>query len=242
MAGIDPGVYTAYAVFDLKGELVEAGCEKQLSHEDLVRTISSLGKPSLIATDVSPAPAFVARVASRFHVRLFAPENNIPVKEKKRIGKSIQNPHIRDAYAAAVKAYRQYDNTLRRIENSDTVLDKDLLKHLFLQGHKVADAEFMLAKKGEEKLRRGAKQESPSPKKEKRDQRVLSLLRENENLRKALESERQERMRLKSRLEKSRSSRSTEVSRDREVQRLQGQVARLQTYISRLKRRKKKKK
>lgn len=241
IVGIDPGVYTAYAVFDLKGELVEAGCEKQLSHEDLVRIISSLGKPSLVATDVSPAPAFVARIASRFHVRLFAPENNIPVEEKKRIGKSIQNPHIRDAYAAAVKAYRQYDNTLRKIENSDTVLDKDLLKHLFLQGHKVADAEFMLAKKGGERIEKDAKQESSSPRKEKRDQRVLSLLRENENLRKALESERQERIRLKNRLDKSKSSRITEVSRDREVQRLQGQVARLQTYISRLKRRRKKK-
>ncbi len=220
--------------------MVEAGCEKQLSHEDLVRIISSLGKPSLVATDVSPTPAFVAKIASRFHVRLFAPETNIPVEEKKRIGKNIQNPHIRDAYAAAVKAYRQYDNTLRKIENSDTVLDKDLLKHLFLQGHKVSDAEFMLAKKQEKKIEGDTMHPAPSPKKEKRDQRVLFLLRENENLRKALETERQECMRLKNRLEKSRSSRSTEVSRDREVQRLQGQVARLQTYIARLKRRKRK--
>jgi len=238
---VDPGVYTAYAALDLNGELVEAGCEKELSHEDLVRIISSLGKPSVIATDVSPAPDFVSRIASRFHVKLFVPSRSILVEEKKKLGKDIQNPHIRDAYAAAVKAYNNYDNTLRKIEHSDSVLDKDLLKHMFLQGHKVADAEFILTKKEEKKLVKQELTEAPSPQKQKRDGKVLSLLKENENLKKALDSEREKGKLLEEKLAKSTSTQTTKVSRDREVQRLQGQVARLQTYISRLKRRKTKK-
>ncbi len=224
---------------DLHGKLVGSGCEKELSHEDLVRIISSLGKPSVIAADVSPAPDFVMRIASRFHIKLFVPDRNLRVEEKKKIGKEIQNPHIRDAYAAAVKAYRNYDSTLLRIEKSDTVLHKGLIKHLVLQGHSAAEAEFMLTKKEEKKTEHIEKKASPQ--KQKRDERVLSLLEETENLRKALEMERESRKNLEEKLKKSTSSRTTEVSRDREVQRLQGQVARLQTYITRLKRRKKKK-
>ncbi len=239
--GIDPGVYTAYAALDLNGELIEAGCEKELSHEDIIRIISSLGKPSVIATDVTPAPDFVMRIASRFHVKLFVPQKSILVEEKKKLGKEIQNPHIRDAYAAAVKAYNHYDNTLRKIEHSDSVLDKDLLKHMFLQGHKVADAEFILTKKEEKKLEKSEKESPKSPQKQKRDERVLALLQENENLRKALETERESRKNLEEKAKKSASSRTTEVSRDREVQRLQGQIARLQIFIQRLKKRRKKK-
>jgi uncharacterized protein len=204
-----------------------------------VRIISSLGKPSIIATDVSPAPDFVLRIASRFHVRLFVPDRSLLVEEKKKIGREIQNPHIRDAYAAAVKAYRNQESTLRRIEKSDTVLHKGLIKHLVLQGHSAAEAEFMLTKKEEKKIENVEKKASPQN--QKRDGRILSLLQENENLRKALEMERESRKSLEEKLKKSTSSRSTEVSRDREVQRLQGQVARLQTYITRLKGRKKKK-
>ena len=84
-------------------------------------------------------------------------------------------------------------------------------------------------------------EKTSSPQKQKRDERVLSLLTETENLRKALEMERESRKNLEEKLKKSTSSRTTEVSRDKEVQRLQGQVARLQTFITRLKRRKKKK-
>ncbi len=239
---MDPGVYTAYAALDLDGELVEAGCEKELSHEDLIRIISTLGKPSVIASDVTPAPDFVGRIASRFHVKLFVPQRSILVEEKKKLGKEIQNPHIRDAYAAAVKAHNSYDNTLRKIEHSDSVLDKDLLKHMFLQGHKVADAEFILTKKEEKKLEKKELKAAPTPHKQKRDMRILALLKENENLRKALDSESEKCKSLDEKLNKSQSSRTTQVSRDKEVQRLQGQVARLQTYITRLKRRKKKKK
>jgi len=226
----------------LNGELVASGCEKELSHEDLVRIISSLGKPSVIATDVSPAPDFVSRIASRFHVKLFVPSRSILVEEKKRLGREIQNPHIRDAYAAAIKAHNNNDNTLRKIEHSDSVLDKYLLKHMFLQGHKVSDAEFILTKKEEKKLEKNEMKPLASPQKQKRDERVLSLLKENENLKKALDSEREKGKVLEEKLAKSTSSQTTKVSRDREVQRLQGQIARMQTYISRLKRRKTKKK
>lgn len=231
-------MYTAYAALDLNGELVEAGCEKELSHEGLVRILSGLGKPSMVATDVSPAPDFVLRISSRFHVRMHVPQRSLGVAEKKAAARDVQNPHIRDAYAAALKAYRAYANTLRKIEHSDTVLDKDLLKHLFLQGYKVSEAEFMLTKKEEKKMEREGRASPGSPQKQKRDERMLALLEENGNLRKALEMEREKRSALEEKLGRSSSSRSVEVGRDKEVRRLKGQIGRMQVYINRIRRRK----
>ncbi|MEM4272700.1 MAG: DUF460 domain-containing protein [Candidatus Bilamarchaeaceae archaeon] len=240
MVGIDPGIYTAYAALDLNGKLISSGCEKEASHERIVEIISKLGKPSLIATDVSPPPDFVQKVAARFHARLFFPERSMLVGEKKEIGKEIQNPHVRDALAAATKAYRHYENTLRRIEHSDTAFDKELLKHLFIQGYSVKNAEFLLAKKEEKKLEQEgalAEEKRRAPEQKKRDERLISLLQENENLRKALEMERTRRLEAEEKLRRAGSSRLLEVSRDREVQRLQGQIARMQSFIFHLKKR-----
>jgi predicted RNase H-like nuclease (RuvC/YqgF family) len=240
--GIDPGVYTAYSILDLNGNTVETGCAKELSHEGLVKIISSFGKPSIIATDVSPAPDFVLRIASRFHVRVFSPQKSLQVEEKKKIAKGVQDPHIRDAYAASVKAYRNYENTLRRISSTDTPLEKDELKHLFLQGHKVSEAQFILEKKAAGRKSGGENEKegrsAPPQPASGRDSRLLSILEENENLRKALEMERERNSSLEAKLGKATSARSIETSTNREVQRLQGQIARMQVYISRLKRRK----
>ncbi|MBN2121763.1 DUF460 domain-containing protein [Candidatus Micrarchaeota archaeon] len=245
--GIDPGVYTAYSILDLNGNAVKTGCAKELSHEDLVRIISSFGKPSIIATDVSPAPSSVLKIASRFHVRVFSPSRSLSVEEKKKIGRDISDPHIRDAYAASVKAYRNYENTLRRISNADSPVDKDELKHLFLQGHKVSEAQFMLEARGKPKDTRlggGSKKGEGAPggsALSQKEPRLLLLLGENANLRKALEMERAKNATLEEKLARATSSRSIEASRDREVQRLSGQIARMQIYIDQLKRRKRKK-
>lgn len=230
---------------DLNGNLIASGCEKEASHERIVEIISKLGKPSLIATDVCPAPDFVSKVAARFHARLHIPERSMLVEEKKEIGKSIQNPHIRDALAAAVKAYRHYENTLRRIDHSDTAFDKELIKHLFIQGYSVKNAEFMLAKKEEKKREQGGETEhkgARTPEQTKKDERLLSLLEENENLRKAMELERARRADAEEQIKRAGSSRVVEVSRDREVQRLQGQIARMQSFIFHLKNQRERKK
>lgn len=243
--GVDPGVYTAYAALDLNGNLISSGCEKEASHERIVEIISKLGKPSLIATDVCPAPDFVQKVAARFHARLHVPERSMLVEEKKEIGKEIQNPHVRDALAAATKAYRHYENTMRRIEHSDTAFDKELIKHLFIQGYSVKNAELMLAKKEEKKLEQeGAieQEKRRTPEQARKDDRFVSLLQENENLRKALEMEKMRRVDAEDKLKRAGNSRVVEVSKDREVQRLQGQIARMQSFIFHLKRRSEKKK
>lgn len=99
----------------------------------VVREIAKIGIPSMIASDVNPAPALVSKIAARFNVRTFAPPKNMQKKEKTEIAGSMINLHERDALAAAIKCYRFYANRLRQIELSGEA-KKDKLKHLVIQG------------------------------------------------------------------------------------------------------------
>jgi len=133
IAGIDAGIKTGYAFLDLSGNLVCSGVEKDANDERIVRIISSIGSPSVIASDTSPPSHFVQKIAARFHVRLFHPRKSLSQEQKRMIGREIVNPHIRDAYAAAVKAYRRYADRLRQIDRMN-VPNRDELKHLVISG------------------------------------------------------------------------------------------------------------
>ncbi|MBS3067365.1 DUF460 domain-containing protein [Candidatus Micrarchaeota archaeon] len=138
IVGIDAGINVGYAVLDLNGALVAAGVEKEANDETIVRIVAKIGIPSLVASDVSPAPSFVSKVAARFNVRVFTPNKSMTADEKRLIGSNIIDPHIRDAYAAAVKAYRNYANRLRQVDKLGTLEDKNKLKHLIIQGQALA--------------------------------------------------------------------------------------------------------
>lgn len=140
-------------MLDLSGNLVCSGVEKEANDERIVRIISSVGRPSVIASDTSPPSSFVQKVAARFHTKLFHPKKSLTQEEKRTIGKNINDPHVRDAYAAAVKAFRRYADRLRQIDNMDldnieilsrgrdrrsrNVDDHDSLKHLIIKGEPI---------------------------------------------------------------------------------------------------------
>jgi predicted RNase H-like nuclease (RuvC/YqgF family) len=234
---VDPGVYTAFAALNLKGQLVASGCEKEASDERVVEIIRHVGVPSLIASDVNPPPSFVQKVAARFNVRLSYPVRSLTQEEKKTMGGFIDDVHIRDAYGAAMKAYHIYENRLRQIEGMDTALDKDLLKHMVVQGYSLHNAELMLTRKEEKRVDAG------EPKTEighqKRDERVARLAEENVNLRKAYELEKARADGLEAELRRAKNVRVGEVTRDSEVKKLQGRLERAERYIFFLKKKKK---
>ncbi|MFA5412100.1 MAG: DUF460 domain-containing protein [Candidatus Micrarchaeia archaeon] len=240
IVGVDPGVYTAFAALNLKGQLVASGCEKEASDERVVEIIRHVGVPSLIASDVTPPPSFVQKVAARFNVRLSYPVRSLTQEEKKTMGGFIDDVHIRDAYGAAMKAYHIYENRLRQIEGMDTALDKDLLKHMVVQGYSLHNAELMLTRKEEKRVgadeKKEVKKESGA---QKRDERVARLAEENVNLRKAYELEKVRADGLETELKRARNARIGEVARDSEVRRLKGQLERAERYIFFLKKKKK---
>jgi len=94
--------------------------------------INPLGTPCLIASDVSPPPHFAKKIAARFGIKCFHPKKSLSKEQKRVIGNEIVNAHIRDAYAAAVKAYRHYSNRFRRIDKLYPE-KKEQYKHLLLK-------------------------------------------------------------------------------------------------------------
>src|SRR5271157_4762600 len=81
----------------------------------IVRTVSSFGSPFLVASDTSPPSHFV-QIIARLNVRVFSPNESME-EENRRIGPELTNAHVRDPSAAAVKAYRRYQNRLRQIDS-----------------------------------------------------------------------------------------------------------------------------
>ena len=118
--------------------MVAGGCEKEASDEMIIRRISGFGVPVLVASDTSPPSSFVQKIAARLNVRVFSPRESMKKAEKKEIGLRIDDPHMRDAYAAAVKAYRKYQNRLRQID-SGPAPDKDERKRMVIMGQRLSD-------------------------------------------------------------------------------------------------------
>jgi uncharacterized protein len=152
IVGVDPGTTTAVAALDLGGRVVGAYSSKDMGVSQTVKHILSLGKPSVIASDVNPAPEFVSTIASQFGVRLFVPDKTLSVADKLDMSRphDTQDAHQRDALAAAINAYAAYRKKLEKIESLGLPSEA---AHLVLQGMSISAAKAKLE----------AKEEAPAP-------------------------------------------------------------------------------
>jgi len=211
---------------------------------DAAREIERRCTPSLFACDTNPAPEAAQRLASYFSCRLFVPRQSVREDEKKRIanGFGTHNAHERDAFSAAVLAWRHHQNKLRQIESLDGLPreEKERVKHLLLRGVRVQDA-FMMLKEpeenaGGERRREKAPSFAKTASSEELRERLGSLSRENANLRLSLERLEAEKAALLHRLRLLENGVRESVLRDSEFRKLRFQ---LQQAVNRLKWRKK---
>jgi len=117
IVGVDPGVTTGIAALTLDGELRLLISGKELGRGQVVRILSEVGSPVVVATDTSPPPEYVKKLATMLNATLVAPQSPLTVEEKRRLvsdfmGATPQNfkvkdAHQRDALAAALNAYLQ---------------------------------------------------------------------------------------------------------------------------------------
>jgi len=63
IAGVDPGTTTGLAAVDFMGRVVDLHSSKDMGMDRAIERLVSLGSVSVIATDVSPVPGFVSRMA-----------------------------------------------------------------------------------------------------------------------------------------------------------------------------------
>ncbi|MCX8198276.1 MAG: DUF460 domain-containing protein [Candidatus Micrarchaeota archaeon] len=189
IAGIDPGATVGIALLDLSGKKIASASLLGGGISEAAKFIEQHGTPSLVACDVHEAPEMVLRLASYFSCKAYSPKENIREEEKRRIasGIALSGSHERDAYAAAVLAYRQSSNRLRQIDalNELSAEDKEKVKHLILKGYRIKDAFLEISGKQRESAvaENQPAKKSPEASPEELRRRISLLARENANLR-----------------------------------------------------------
>lgn len=112
IVGIDPGTTMAIALLNLDGETIHLSSSRVTSVADTIAGITEYGRPLIIATDKKEMPGTVEKIRRSFNAVPFVPKSDILVPEKYELasGSGYINDHERDAYAAAMVAYRHYKN------------------------------------------------------------------------------------------------------------------------------------
>lgn len=140
VVGIDPGITTAIAIFDLDGKLKEVFSKKGMSKPEIVRFILSRGSPVIIATDKKYVPKMVSEIASALSIPVFAPQEDLKVKEKVSLIKNIKvkNSHERDAVAAGLYFFKKHSRKFREIddilEKMNMEMHSEKIKELLIKG------------------------------------------------------------------------------------------------------------
>lgn len=121
IVGIDPGTTVGIATLDLNGELIKVHSSRQMNMGDVIEFLYSIGKPVLIASDVSPMPFSVEKIRRSFQAVAYTPRQDISVETKYELAGKHQyaNDHERDALSAAIEAAKfwrhKFANIFKRV-------------------------------------------------------------------------------------------------------------------------------
>jgi len=134
IVGIDPGIEVGISIIDVYGNPVFFSSKRNMDREDIINVIRQNGKPILIATDVTPVPDTVRKIAAQIKCKIYEPERPLYIDEKIQLVQKfsekhnlkIDSPHIRDSLSAALKAYSDFSHKLRQIEGFLGRLDLDI--------------------------------------------------------------------------------------------------------------------
>jgi len=127
--GYDPGLNSAFAALDLKGNLVTARGEREWTGSAVAQAIRETGRPLIIAVDRKNASDSAEKLAARFGCRIWSPESDLKVEEKneavkillKEIAEAEQrsySSHEKDALAAAIFAYKAFAGQFSKIDDT----------------------------------------------------------------------------------------------------------------------------
>jgi len=161
IVGLDPGVTTGVAIIDLDGRVLYADSGKGLDRGSLLDIIRRHGKPVVVAVDVREPPEAARKLAAQLGAEVYAPSHDLSPAEKREIverhlGRAPEDSHVRDALAAALKAFNTVKSKMEQIEayiaEKGIDVDADKVKGMVLQGLSLADA---LERVIEERLSQG---------------------------------------------------------------------------------------
>ncbi|MBD3193012.1 MAG: DUF460 domain-containing protein [Candidatus Heimdallarchaeota archaeon] len=133
IVGIDPGHNTGIGILNFAGKIMHVGTLRSVARGDVIREITEIGDPIIIAADVTPPPSFVEKIAKMLKATLYYPDKLLSAMEKKQIvddftedqQRRVKGSHKRDALSAAIKAYHHFEGLLEKI-NKELQAPEDL--------------------------------------------------------------------------------------------------------------------
>jgi len=132
IVGYDPGTTAAVAIINTNKKILFLTSKKGLKKNEIIKEISKIGTPLIIATDKIPVPKSVEKISQSLGTKLFFPSKSLSTIEKWSLIKDckikIKNDHERDALASAIKAYEKYSKLFKKI---DRVLSSLYLSELY---------------------------------------------------------------------------------------------------------------
>ena len=120
IVGYDPGTTSALAIVDTNRRLLLLKSKRNMKRKEVVDTVTSRGKPILVAGDKHPLPKSVEKLASSLGCKAYSPSESLSTLEKWRLVneflEKIKNDHEKDALASALKAYEKYSKLFKKTD------------------------------------------------------------------------------------------------------------------------------
>jgi len=173
--GVDPGTTCGLAILSIDASPIYLDSKKGLTRGDIIRIVSELGEPVIVASDVTPAPTFVEKLANNLNAILMVPERvletiekqDLALKHAQKYSIQLRNSHERDALAAVLKALQRFENKFRqaeaRVKRLELNVPLDEVKSLIVRGYSIQNAIASLLPKPESKPLYSPVRVTPSP-------------------------------------------------------------------------------
>ena len=135
IVGIDPGTTLGYAIINIHGDILKISSSKSYNMSRLISEIVEVGKVLAVGCDKKKPPEFVQRFAVKTGGRLFRPDDDMPVLEKKQLTKNIKvkNLHEQDALASALFAYQKIQPMIKKVRKAVKDNNKHSLEEQVLE-------------------------------------------------------------------------------------------------------------
>ncbi len=255
--GIDPGITCGVAALTLDGKPIFIDSRRNWTMTNLLRTLTNLGEPVIISSDVSPAPELIERIAKNLNAIVFTPIIPLETIEKKHLARiyaetyrvKLENTHEVDALAAAIKAYNHFKNKFKQIEKRIKWLDVNVpvddIKALMIRGYTIRRAINHLKEKPGETRVPPIRRREPSKESKLKDlinelneklalnkEEIKRLRDENKDLRRRITLLKREISDLKRRIREIREEETIKLMRERKYQEILGEVDALRRRLT----------
>ncbi|MFB6194313.1 MAG: DUF460 domain-containing protein [Halobaculum sp.] len=236
IVGVDPGTTTAVAVVDLDGEPLEVHSTRTADTATVIEWLVERGRPVVIAADVTPMPETVEGFRRSFDAAGWTPETDLPVDEKLHRTReaTYDNDHERDALAAALSAFDDYEDQFARIRQKlpAGVDQGSVIDRVVSDEESVESVLRDITDDGDDEDDSDDHQERELTEEERRirelEDRVERLRDHTEDLKSELETKDERIAELETELSDARREERREARRDREVTRLRRENDRLE--------------